>query len=119
MNETDFEKLVSRAYESIPLKWRQRMTNVGLCIEDRDPEDPDLLGVYEGVALTERGSDPTGLLPDKITLFRATILEEAEDTDGDAYRVVRETLIHEIAHHFGWSDEQIEAVFEARWERDI
>lgn len=119
MNRERFEQLAGQAWDNLPEKWLGRLKNVGLCVEDEDPKDPDLLGVYEGVAMTDRGPDPTGLLPDRIVLFQKTIEAEAAETDGDVYRVVRETLIHEIAHHFGWSDERIEEIFEARWEREI
>jgi predicted Zn-dependent protease with MMP-like domain len=115
MSDADFETLVNRAYESLPLKWRQQLSNVGVCVDDRYLKNHNVLGLYEGVSLTRRGSNPSGLLPDKITLFRETILEVAQRTDGDVYRVVHETLVHEIAHHFGWSDAQIKDVFEAWW----
>jgi predicted Zn-dependent protease with MMP-like domain len=118
MDPKAFEKLVLRAFRSIPEKFRSRMDNVAVCVDDACLDDPDLLGLYEGVALTERGPDVSGMLPDTITLYRKTILEEAEETDGDVYRVVRETLIHELAHHFGWDDDMIHEVFEARWEKE-
>lgn len=117
MTETEFEQLATKAFESVPETFRKRMVNVALCVEEFDAEDPDLLGVYEGVSLIERGPDPTGTLPDKITLFRRTILEEAADSGKSVYDVIRETLIHEIAHHFGYDDEQIEEIFESKWEK--
>jgi predicted Zn-dependent protease with MMP-like domain len=117
MTENEFEKLLERALESIPVGFRSRMDNVAICFDDVCVDDPDLLGLYEGVALTERGAEPP-LLPDKITLFRETIQGEAEDTDGDVYRVVRETLIHEIAHYFGLDEDDVEERFEKRWDSD-
>ncbi len=116
MRRPDFEQLVAKAYRTIPEKFRVRLANVAVCVDDACFDDPDLLGLYEGVALPDRGPDPTGLLPDKITLYRKTILEEAADTDGDVFRVVRETLIHEIAHYFGFDEDRIDEIFESRWE---
>jgi predicted Zn-dependent protease with MMP-like domain len=117
MGRDDFEKLVREALESIPERFRLKMKNVAICVDDVCVEDPDLLGLYEGVALTERGPDDP-LLPDKITLYRQTILEEAEDADIEVYRVVRETLVHEIAHHFGLDEDEVDERFEKRWEKE-
>lgn len=127
MTPDRFEELADRAFASIPLRFRARLGNVAVVIEERPtPEqnavdgggEGDLLGLYDGVPLTEMPHDPTGMLPDRIFLFRAPILAEAAETDGDAFRVVRETLIHEIGHHFGMDDDEIHRVFEERWERD-
>jgi predicted Zn-dependent protease with MMP-like domain len=102
-----FEALVSAALDELPAWVQERMENVEVLIEDEPPEDdPDLLGLYEGIPLTERGGDYHGVLPDRITLFRRPIEEEAEDEE-DLKEVVRETVVHEVAHFFGIPDERL------------
>ncbi len=133
MDRSAFEKIADRAFASIPLRFRARLGNVVIVIEDwptdeqnavgaHEGEDPDalgdLLGLYEGVSRLDMPSDPSGMLPDRIFLFQGPIEDEAEETDGDVLRVVRETLIHEIGHHFGMDDDEIHRVFEEKWERD-
>jgi predicted Zn-dependent protease with MMP-like domain len=102
-----FEQLVEEALDRLP-KWvQERLDNVAVVIEERAPaEDPDLLGIYEGIPLTERGQDYFGVLPDRIRLFRDTIEDEADDEE-DIRRVVEETVIHEVAHFFGISDDRL------------
>ena len=86
------------------------MDNVAVVVEDVPPDDePELLGLYEGIAKTER-LDYAGALPDRITLFRSTIEAAAGDDDDELRAVVAETLVHEVAHHFGISDERLEAL---------
>ena len=114
MKRSVFESHVHKAYESIPEKFRLRLTNVAICIDDVCVEDPDWLGLYEGVPLVERDLEVSGMVPDSITLFQRAIEEEAEGDD-DVYRVVRETLIHEIAHYFGFDEDEVEAKFEAKF----
>ncbi|HXF57738.1 MAG TPA: metallopeptidase family protein [Actinomycetota bacterium] len=102
-----FEALVAAALDDLPPWVQERLENVEVLIEDEPPEeDPELLGLYEGIPLTERGSDYAGVLPDRITLFRRPIEEEAEDEE-DLKEVVRETVVHEVAHFFGISDERL------------
>jgi predicted Zn-dependent protease with MMP-like domain len=91
-----FEALVERALDEIP----DEIASLVILVEDDPPPgDPDLLGVYDGVSLTERGADHTGL-PDRITIFRGPLLEMCADDD-ELAREVRITVVHEIAHHFG------------------
>ena len=116
MSPADFEQLVAKAFAAIPERFRARLDNVAICVEDAHDGEPDLLGLYEGVSLPRRGIEITGMLPDKITLFRRTILAHAADEGMDPYDAVRHTLIHEIGHHFGWDDEEIEERFEAKWD---
>jgi predicted Zn-dependent protease with MMP-like domain len=102
-----FDELVSDALDLIPPGLAAAMNNVVVLVEDRHPDDPELLGVYEGVALTERDSDYAGYLPDAITIYRDALL----DACGSANEVVEEvaiTVIHEIAHHFGIDDDRLE-----------
>ncbi|WP_106825480.1 metallopeptidase family protein, partial [Mycobacterium avium] len=75
-------------------------------VDDRHPEEPDLLGLYEGVALTERDSDYSGALPDAITIYRAALLDVCE-SEQQVIEEVAVTVIHEIAHHFGIDDERL------------
>ena len=76
------------------------MDNVVVLVEDRHPDEPELLGLYEGVALTERTSDYGGVLPDRITLYRDAIVDICADED-EVRDEVAVTVVHEIAHHFG------------------
>jgi predicted Zn-dependent protease with MMP-like domain len=103
-----FEELVAEAVASLPEWVRDRLENVDVLVEDEPPEDdPDLLGLYEGVPLTERGMDYFGVLPDRVILFRSTIEAEAGDDPEELKGVIRDTVIHEMAHFFGISDERL------------
>jgi predicted Zn-dependent protease with MMP-like domain len=105
-----FESLVADALDELPGWLQEAMDNVAVVVEDRPPADePDLLGLYEGIAQTER-ENYAGVLPDRITLFRATIEGEAGDDDEELRAVVAETVVHEVAHHFGISDERLEGL---------
>ena len=127
MHRDAFSRLADEAFASIPLRFRARLGNVAVVVEDwptdeqnavdapEGEEAGDLLGLYEGTSLIDLPSDPSGMLPDRIFLFQGPIEDEAEDTDGDVLRVVRETLIHEIGHHFGMDDDEIHRVFEEKW----
>jgi predicted Zn-dependent protease with MMP-like domain len=105
-----FESLVADALDELPGWVQEAMDNVAVVVEDRPPdEDPDLLGLYEGIAQTERESY-AGVLPDRITLYRVPIESEAGDDDEELRAVIAETVVHEVAHHFGISDERLEAL---------
>ncbi|MDD1475886.1 metallopeptidase family protein [Arthrobacter sp. H16F315] len=113
MSESDFEAAVSDALDHIPAELAKTMNNVAIFIEDdyipQPGEDPDtvLLGLYEGVPLTERDSWwDAGSLPDRITIYRAPILEICESRE-DVIEEVTVTVVHEIAHHFGISDKRL------------
>ncbi|MEO5994257.1 MAG: metallopeptidase family protein [Arthrobacter sp.] len=113
MSESDFEAAVSDALDHIPAELARTMNNVAIFIEDdyipQPGEDPDtvLLGLYEGVPLTERDSWwDAGSLPDRITIYREPILEICESRE-DVIEEVTVTVVHEIAHHFGISDERL------------
>jgi len=101
-----FEELVSDALDEVPQALTRLMDNVVVLVEERDPADPHLLGLYEGVALTERDHDYGGLLPDRITLYRRAILDVCE-TEDDVVEEVAVTVVHEIAHHFGIDDARL------------
>ncbi|MFF1385132.1 metallopeptidase family protein [Arthrobacter sp. NPDC058288] len=113
MTEEDFESAVSDALERIPPEVARAMDNVAVFIEDdyvpQPGEDPDtvLLGLYEGVPLTERDSWwDAGSLPDRITIYREPILEICSSRE-EVIQEVAVTVTHEIAHHFGISDERL------------
>jgi predicted Zn-dependent protease with MMP-like domain len=121
----EFRQLVNESLETIPRDFRDAMHNIAIVIEDEPTaaqlqeagvESPDdtLLGLYEGTPLTERSWAHGNTLPDKITLFQRPIEEESEDED-DVVAVVGETLIHEIGHYFGLSEEEIEEIEERYW----
>ena len=95
-----FDELVADALDRIPPQLAAAMDNVVVLIEARNPDDPDLLGLYEGVALTMRDSQYSGLLPDRITIYRDALLEFCHDEQELVQQVVV-TVVHEIAHHFG------------------
>jgi predicted Zn-dependent protease with MMP-like domain len=95
-----FEELVSDALDEIPPRLTAAMDNVVVLVEDRNAEDPSLLGLYEGIALTERNSDYGGVLPDRITIYQDAILDVC-DTEEQVVEEVAITVVHEIAHHFG------------------
>ncbi len=100
MSTDRFEELVATALDDVPPALTRLMDNVVVLVEDADPEDGRLLGLYEGIALTERGHDYGGTLPDRITIFRLPILSICVDDD-DVVDEVATTVVHEIAHHFG------------------
>jgi predicted Zn-dependent protease with MMP-like domain len=106
MDPQRFDELVSDALDLIPAELTAALDNVVVLIADRDPDEPDLLGLYEGVALTERDSNYAGALPDTITIYREALLEACE-SDNDLVDEVAITVIHEIAHHFGIDDDRL------------
>jgi predicted Zn-dependent protease with MMP-like domain len=107
MTAQRFEELVADALDEIPPELLDLLDNVVILVEDDPPEsDPDLLGVYEGHALTDRGWDYAGVLPDRITIFRNPILAICE-TEDDVVDEVAVTVVHEVAHHFGIDDARL------------
>ncbi len=106
LDRAAFEALVDRALDEIPDEIASQVSNVVVLVEDEPPaDDPDLLGVYDGVSLIERTHDHAGL-PDRITIFRRPLLDLCETPD-ELVREVRITVVHEVAHHFGISDERL------------
>lgn len=103
-----FEELAARALDGLPAWVRERLDNVDVVIEDNTPaSQPGLLGLYHGIPITERGSGYSGVLPDRITLFRRTIEAAAGGNEERLERIITETVIHEVAHHFGISDDRL------------
>lgn len=121
MDDKNFEKLVKSALKKIPREFKQKLNNIDIVIEDLPNssqiqnmlargEKGILLGLYEGIPLTERRSYGIGgPLPDKISIFKLNILRISRNLD-DVERLVRDTVIHEIGHRFGLSDEKIEKI---------
>ena len=109
MSREDFEGAVRDALDRVPAELGALMDNVVVLVEDDPPpaEPPDLLGIYEGVALTERdGWWAAGSLPDRITVFRTPTLAIC-DTAAEVVEEVAVTVVHEIAHHFGIDDQRL------------
>src|SRR5689334_6325413 len=107
MSRREFEALVADALDAIPPDFARLMSNVVVLVEDEpDPEDPDLLGLYHGVALTERTSDYGGVLPDRITIYRGPTLRVCQSRD-EVRDEVLTTVVHEVGHHFGMSDQRL------------
>jgi predicted Zn-dependent protease with MMP-like domain len=127
MDRNAFLALVDEALSSIPPRFREALVNIAIVVED-EPHDgqlteagiepPDtLLGLYEGTPLTERHWSHGNTLPDKITLFQGPI-EDASEDDEDTVVAIGETLIHEIGHYFGLSEEEIAEIEERYWRGD-
>lgn len=95
-----FEELVADALDLIPQELAEAMDNVVVLVDSRHPDEPGLLGLYEGVALTQRDSSYGGVLPDRITIYRDAILEICSD-EQQVVEEVMITVVHEVAHHFG------------------
>ncbi len=106
MSAQRFDELVSDALDLIPPKLAAAIDNVVVLVENRHPEEPELLGLYEGIALTERDTTYAGALPDTITVYRDALLDIC-DSDEDVVEEVAITVIHEIAHHFGIDDDRL------------
>lgn len=124
MTRKEFEACVTDAIATIPPKFRHAVKNLAIVIEDEpsdalldemeiDPPDT-LFGLYQGTPLTERTWGYGNTLPDRITLYQGPI-EDASDSDDDVVVCIGETLIHELGHYFGLSEEEIEEIEERYW----
>lgn len=101
-----FDELVGDALDLLPPALAAGMDNVVVLVEARHPEEPGLLGLYQGIALTERDSSYAGALPDTITIYRDALLELCDDPD-EVVEEVAVTVVHEVAHHFGIAEERL------------
>lgn len=128
MTRERFRELVQEAIDTIPRRFAREVRNVAIVIEDRpspallaDMEmEPDeiLLGLYQGVPLTERSWGHGNALPDRITLFQCEIEEDCDDDEKQIVVAIGETLIHELGHYFGLSEEEIMDIEERYWRGD-
>ena len=100
-----FETLVGEAMDAVPDELWSRFDNVVVLVEDRHEDEPDLLGIYEGIPLTER-DDYAGVMPDMIRIFRLAICDMCEDED-ELVDEVYITVVHEFAHHLGIDDDRL------------
>jgi predicted Zn-dependent protease with MMP-like domain len=124
VHREQFEQFVADALASIPRRFRDAMKNLAIVVEDEpskellaemEIEPPDtLLGLYQGTPLTERAWDYGNRLPDRILIFQGPHERESEDDD-DLIVAIGETLIHEVGHHFGMSEEAIQEIEEKYW----
>lgn len=124
MRRSVFERQVERAIAAIPVEFMEKVENLVFHVEDwADPEtldavgfdDPrDLLGYYSGWPLSERPHDYGGCLPDRITIYQGAVEDYVAETGEPLLKVIRETVIHELAHYFGFNEEEMDAV-ERRW----
>jgi predicted Zn-dependent protease with MMP-like domain len=102
----EFEDLVAEALDEIPDELARLVDNVLFVVEDDSEERGELLGLYEGIPLTERGTSYAGVMPDRITIYRLPILAICESVE-DVLDEVHVTVVHEIAHHFGIDDDRL------------
>lgn len=124
MRREQFERHVAEALASIPRRFRDAMRNLAIVVEDEPGQElldemeiapPDtLLGLYQGVPLTERRWDHGNTLPDRVLIFQGPHEREADD-DEDLVVAIGETLIHEIGHYFGLSEEEIQEIEDKYW----
>ena len=128
MEVEEFEQMVSKAVDELPEEFASMMDNVDVVVQDWPTRDQlrqagvrhggSLLGLYEGIPLTRRGSGYGMVLPDKITIFQKPIEARCERFNLDITREITAVVKHEIAHHFGISDERLEEIEEEK-QRDI
>jgi predicted Zn-dependent protease with MMP-like domain len=101
-----FEERVDAALRSLPPELREAVRNIEITVEDEDPDDPDLFGLYEGVPLPERG-DWAGSLPDRIRIFRRPLVESFPEP-AELESEIRVTVLHELAHYFGIDEDRLD-----------
>lgn len=112
MNRASFEELVAKALRTLPRKFKEKLENISIVVEDEAPqdvlddmgiEDGGLYGLYHGVPLTERGWSYGNVLPDRIVIYQRPIEEDARNAE-EIEEIVRDTVMHEIGHYFGFND---------------
>ncbi len=101
-----FEELVDAGLRRIPRELIDNVDNVAIVTEDYNADSPHILGLYEGVAVTERTSEYTSALPDKITIYRLALADVC-NTEEELVEQVAITVIHELGHHFGIDDDRL------------
>ena len=125
MTREDFRELVEDAIDTIPLRFAREVRNLAIVIESEASDElldemeiddeGELLGLYQGTPLNERGWGYGNQLPDKITLFQDTIEDECDGNDDEIVIAIGETLIHELGHYFGMSEDEIMDIEERYW----
>ena len=125
MTEAQFRSLVEEAIDTIPARFAREVRNLAIVIENEPSEDlleemeiepgDSLMGLYQGTPLNERGWGYGNQLPDRITLFKDVIEDECEGDEDEIVVQIGETLIHELGHHFGMSEEQIMEIEDRYW----
>lgn len=105
MDEERFGELVGQALDELPEELGARLDNVAIVVEDANDEDPELLGLYEGIPQTERW-DYAGVLPDRIAIYRVPLCEMCAD-ERELVEEVKITVVHELAHHLGIDDRRL------------
>lgn len=127
MTREEFRSLVEEAIDTIPARFAREIHNVAIVVEDEpsaellaelgmDPDEDILLGLYEGISLPERFKGGYGnQLPDRITLFQNEIEDDCDGDEDEIVIAIGETLIHELGHYFGMSEEQIMEIEERYW----
>jgi predicted Zn-dependent protease with MMP-like domain len=108
--EIDFQEAIEDALDSLPQELREFMSNVAIVVEDEPPAGKPLLGLYEGLPLTRRGSGYAGVAPDKITIYRGPLERGWGADPARLSREIRRVVLHEVAHHFGISDERLREI---------
>jgi len=117
MSRDEFEKVVAHALDGLPPEIAERIENVAVVVEDEpsdeeiedaglDPETETLFGLYQGLALTERGAGASGMLPDRIAIYRLPLLESCADR-GELIREIQDTVVHEVGHFFGLGEKDL------------
>ena len=102
-----FDDAVTQALDSLPAELRDAMSNVAIVVEDENREEPDLSGLYTGIALPDRTSSYGGVLPDKIAIYRRPLEEDFGHDPDLLVDEIRITVLHEIAHHFGIDEDRL------------
>lgn len=125
MTREQFRAFVAEAIDTIPRRFAKHIQNVAIVIEDEVSDElraelgmeptEVLLGLYQGTPLTERGAGHGNQLPDLITLYQKTIEEEAEGDEDTIVAEIGETLIHELGHYFGMSEDEIMEIEDRYW----
>lgn len=103
VSQERFEAMVDDALDKLPDEFARRLRNVVILVRDRNEDDPSILGLYEGVALTERTHDHTGFLPDAIFIYKEA-LESVCQSEAQLAHEVEVTVFHEVGHYFGIDD---------------
>jgi predicted Zn-dependent protease with MMP-like domain len=107
VEDEQFDETVAAALESLPPDLRTAMSNVEIVVEEEPPPGQPLLGLYQGIPLTLRSSGYAGVPPDKITIYRGPLVRHYGHDPELLQRQIRRVVLHEIAHHFGISDERL------------